>query len=225
MGPVIFITGNQEFSAHLITRKFASMGPVIFITGNVSGGCAVPPGFQRRFNGAGDLHHRKRRGLRLVLPELDASMGPVIFITGNKCRRSIGRDADVRASMGPVIFITGNAGSRPWNPSRAPCFNGAGDLHHRKRAHGRTNRAWLDPASMGPVIFITGNSPDRRPRARRRSARFNGAGDLHHRKRHETALPQCGATGFNGAGDLHHRKRVGAGREARDERMGLQWGR
>ena len=158
MGPVIFITGNDHAEARLAVPAFAaSMGPVIFITGNVSsdpGSPAWPCGF----NGAGDLHHRKPPIALTPLPvAVTASMGPVIFITGNGPRLDRGT-VHAPASMGPVIFITGNLRVRCLRMGRyRDCFNGAGDLHHRKRPRRETDRS----SGYGG---------------------FNGAGDLHHRK-------------------------------------------
>ena len=87
-------------------RIRASMGPAIFITGNRR--TEARSRSPSRFNGAGDLHHRKLgsgRAERAI--GFPASMGPVIFITGNGAQPAPS-GGSLRASMGPVIFITGN---------------------------------------------------------------------------------------------------------------------
>src|SRR3990172_7799360 len=105
MGPRMFIRGNilrRELCQLLIV---ASMGPRMFIRGNVS--CAQPPaGESACFNGAADVHPRKRKEGKGEGERERASMGPRMFIRGNEPRAP--KDCRVRpASMGPRMFIRG----------------------------------------------------------------------------------------------------------------------
>ena len=79
---------------------------MIFITGKMAHG-AWRLRRTARFNGAGDLHHRKVIERRVNRGTSEgASTEPVIFITGK-----LPEDSPVRAvwlaSTEPVIFITG----------------------------------------------------------------------------------------------------------------------
>ncbi len=58
-------------------------------------------------------------------------MGPVMFITGN-AQAFVPLPHGAIASMGPVMFITGNMVGSGRCPRIGSCFNGAGDVHHRK---------------------------------------------------------------------------------------------
>ena len=179
MGPRIFIRGNCPLQLGTIDRCMLQWG-----RGSSSAETSSHRSRTRRragFNGAADLHPRKlRRAADPCALPWHASMGPRIFIRGNVGAAFL-RGVQGRASMGPRIFIRGNpftggvqnplallqwgrgsssaeTRARTRSPGNsARCFNGAADLHPRKRQ-----------ARRRIVLMWPG---------------FNGAADLHPRKR------------------------------------------
>ena len=179
MGPRIFIRGNSEAAATPGVHSYASMGPRIFIRGNP--GCPSGRSPDRpRFNGAADLHPRKRQVTVHAQGGARASMGPRIFIRGNfegpqTLARFLGtlqwgRGSSSAETLAPrfsaasrVELQWGRGSSSAETPSLAACrthsrcFNGAADLHPRKHGRAPAVLATLPDASMGPRIFIRGN--------------------------------------------------------------------
>src|SRR3990172_8531251 len=82
--------------------------------------------------------------------------------------------------MGPRMFIRGNNDRRKGTLNSGSGFNGAADVHPRKRP-GRDDPGVGRAASMGPRMFIRGNLTPRQ-QADAPPDRFNGAADVHPRK-------------------------------------------
>jgi len=156
MGPRIFIRGNGSFVGEAPVDQRLQWG-----RGSSSAETHQVPPLCRGTRsvlqwGRGSSSAETRAGGVPAWPDRDASMGPRIFIRGNRCALA-GDAARVDASMGPRIFIRGNSArcfvvrknsmlqwgrgsssaettASQWTRSRSTrCFNGAADLHPRKR--------------------------------------------------------------------------------------------
>ena len=225
MGPRIFIRGNGASSRRLRAVAQASMGPRIFIRGNSAGATDRSGGSwlqwgrgsssaetkpRRRQSpparglqwGRGSSSAETAQGRQMGAQPAPASMGPRIFIRGNNpCHRATARDAGLQWGRGSssaetwrraslISWRSGFNGAADLHPrkridvrqTRSPqrCFNGAADLHPRKPLPFE-DAAACPYASMGPRIFIRGNSR-RRGSGLARPGCFNGAADLHPRK-------------------------------------------
>ena len=94
---------------------------------------AQPVSNAQCFNGAADVHPRKHPDRRRIHPLRAASMGPRMFIRGNG-DGSCWETGCAHASMGPRMFIRGNSESSSGSRRVRTRFNGAADVHPRKRS-------------------------------------------------------------------------------------------
>ena len=196
MGPRMFIRGNiRPADVGADFRTAASMGPRMFIRGN---------GFSASFN-ASSVSLQWGRGCSSA--ETAACVTDLTVQNqlqwGRGCSsaetRVVSRSSGDRqvASMGPRMFIRGNTVGRQSLARYLPSFNGAADVHPRKRDH--HYRVGLDC-----------------------HRRFNGAADVHPRKRPRNSPLRRPLRRFNGAADVHPRKHTtdGAGNSDTAASMG-----
>ena len=178
MGPRMFIRGNEMIHRLIYAWLVASMGPRMFIRGN-----PFPPSTRSapadRFNGAADVHPRKRTGYK-------GHGGPNGRFNGaadvhpRKLEVPTWRPGTRVASMGPRMFIRGNTKNEGVMRWLIRSFNGAADVHPRKRMIRSEIEAEYEC--------------------------FNGAADVHPRKLQRQAISGRASSGFNGAADVHPRK-------------------
>ena len=219
MGPRIFIRGNARRACPLGDVAVASMGPRIFIRGNFR-----PVGRHQFLKllqwGRGSSSAETHRARQAVRQDnlLQWGRGSSSAETGFE---AMWDDSPIKLQWGRG---SSSAETLPaaQSCSRISRFNGAADLHPRKRlpcewTH-RTRTCFNGAADLHP------RKRGRPGRRRPRRWGFNGAADLHPRKLVPFYGERVGQGRFNGAADLHPRKRLLFGAITGDSVL-LQWGR